>query len=68
MPAKQPQQIIDEWNQAHPNTGIKVDVANDFGEITRRTTMSCPWDVCGSVVILVSGISGGYLLDRCVVV
>lgn len=58
-------QIIDEWNRKHPECGIPVDVKNDFGEVTRRYTESVPWVLGGEVVILVSGISGGYLLERC---
>lgn len=58
-------QIIDAWNRKHPECGIAVDVKNDFGEVTRRYTESIPWVLGGEVVILVSGISGGYLLERC---
>ena len=60
-----PDQIITEWNQRHPELGLSVDVTDDFGVVTRRVTESVPWNLCGSVVIRVSGISGGYLLERC---
>ena len=61
-----PDQIIADWKMKHPNLGIQVDVTDDFGVVTRRFVESAPWNLCGSVVIRVSGISGGYLLERCV--
>ena len=60
-----PQKTCDEWNRKHPECGIPVDVTDDFGKVTRRHTESVPWVLGGEVVILVSGISGGYLLERC---
>jgi len=59
------EQIIAEWNVEHPILGIPIDVTDDFGIVTRRVTESAPWNLCGEVVIRVSGISGGYLLERC---
>ena len=63
--SRTPEQIILKWNLNHPIWGIPIDVTDDFGIVTRRVTESSPWILCGSVVIYVSGISGGYLLERC---
>lgn len=62
---KTPEQQIDEWNKKHHEVGILVDVKDDFGDITQRQTRSVPWNVCGNAMIMVTGITGGYLLERC---
>ena len=56
---------IKNWNQKFPCHGTPVDVTDDFGKVTRRHTESVPWVLGNEVVILVTGISGGYLLERC---
>ncbi len=44
--------------------GSSVEVTKDGGEVLKTTTRSMPWMLCGAPVILVDGISGGYLLTR----
>ncbi len=44
--------------------GTTVDVTKDGGSVHRGVTESDPWMLCGTPVIKVSGISGGYLLTR----
>lgn len=56
---------IEEWNRKYPE-GTRVNVTDDFGEVTEQVTRSIAWDVCGSAVVMISGRTGGYLLERCV--
>lgn len=56
-----PKREIEEWT--HP-VGTVVDVRRDDGTTLRTKTRSRPWLLCGSAVVLVEGISGGYRLSR----
>lgn len=52
-----------EWNQAH-RVGAKVSVRDDDGKKRETTTRSMSWEVGGHAVILLEGMTGGYLLNR----
>lgn len=59
-----PQTAVDAWNATH-RIGTKVNVRKDGGEIVEGETRSEAWVLGGhSAVILITGISGCYLLDR----
>lgn len=59
-----PQSAVDAWNAAHP-VGTPVSVRKDGGEIVEGETGSEAWVLGGhSAVVMVTGISGCYLLDR----
>jgi hypothetical protein len=47
----------------HP-VGTPVVVTKDDGSEVRTKTRSAPWMLCGTAVILLEGISGGYALCR----
>ena len=51
------------WNKHNP-VGIRVNVTDDFGDVTETITRSEAWNVCGNPVIMLEGRSGGYLLER----
>lgn len=53
----------DIFNKAHP-PGTPVTVRRDSGEVLETVTRSEAWVLCGSAVVLVKGISGGYRLNR----
>lgn len=55
------QAAVEEWK--HPE-GTLVTVTRDRGEKLATHTRSMPWVVGETAVILVSGISGGYMLER----
>jgi hypothetical protein len=58
------QTAVDAWNAAH-SIGAKVSVRKDDGKIINGETRSEAWVMGGhSAVILITGISGCYLLDR----
>ena len=57
------EQIIDDWNKKYPE-GTPVILTDDLGNKHETVTRSIAWDVCGSPVVKVNGISGGYLLER----
>jgi len=59
-----PEEQANRWNEKY-EVGIKVNVKDDFGDVTETTTRSEAWNLCGSPVILLKGVSGGYLLERC---
>lgn len=52
-----------EWNKAH-RVGAKVSVKDDDGTKRETTTRSMSWEVGGHAVILLEGMTGGYLLNR----
>lgn len=53
-----------EWNEVHP-VGTPVTVTKDRGEKVETTTRSEAWVMGGhTAVVLLEGISGGYLLSR----
>lgn len=56
--------VINEWNNNHDPMGTKVEVKLDDGSIMKTTTRSVAWIVGGEPVVMVEGISGGYLLSR----
>lgn len=47
----------------HPE-GTPVIVRRDDGSEFATRTRSKPWDLCGTPVVLLEGISGGYALER----
>lgn len=47
----------------HPE-GTPVIVRRDDGSEFATRTRSMPWDLCGTPVVLLEGISGGYALER----
>jgi len=49
----------DLWKPGHP-----VIVRKDNGDEVQTKTTSKAWDMCGSPVVMLDGISGAYLLDR----
>lgn len=53
-----------EWNKLYP-PGTPVEVTRDMGEIEKTKTRSIAWVMGGhTCVVMVDGISGGYLLER----
>lgn len=44
--------------------GTPVTVRKDNGTVVETKTTSIPWMLCGTAVIMVDGISGGYSLER----
>lgn len=55
---------IEEWN-AWYLPGHPVIVTKDDGTEVQTNTRSEAWDLCGTPVVLLDGISGGYRLSRC---
>ena len=55
--------VCDHWNKDNP-VGTRVNVTDDFGDVTETITRSEAWNLCGSPVVMLKGISGGYLLER----
>ncbi len=52
----------------HPQapSGILVFVVEDAGAgVTLTRTRSVPWDVCGTTVVLLTGRTGGFAIERC---
>lgn len=67
-PTREEQAAFDAWT--HP-VGTIVDVTRDNGDVERTRTRSLPWMLGASdgstghtPVIMLDGISGGYLLTR----
>jgi hypothetical protein len=46
--------------------GTAVTLTKDDGTRVETVTRSAPWQLCGTWVLLVDGISGGYALARVV--
>jgi hypothetical protein len=44
--------------------GTTVTVTKDDGTTLATATRSAPWKLCGTWVVMVDGISGGYALAR----
>ena len=63
MKMKTEEWMVDEWNKNHV-VGTEVILTNDSDEEIETVTRSEAWIVCGSAVVMVKGISGGYSLDR----
>jgi hypothetical protein len=59
------QQRLDSW--ADVPIGTLVQVTRDDGKVEKHPTRSHPWMLCGTPVIKLEGISGGYALCRCTV-
>lgn len=60
--------MIEAFNEAN-QTGTEVDVKKDDGSIVRTRTRSEAWLMGGhTAIILLEGISGGYMLERVSVV
>lgn len=60
--------LIEEFNEAN-QVGVEVDVKKDDGTIQRTRTRSEAWLMGGhTAIILLKGISGGYMLERVCVV
>lgn len=62
-----PEQAVEKWNDT-VEVGTAVHVRDDFQKITHSKTRSVAWVLCGSAVVMVDGIAGGYLLERVTVV
>jgi hypothetical protein len=53
----------DEWNEWY-KPGQPVIVRKDDGSDLHTRTRSVAWDLCGTPVVKVEGIAGGYSLRR----
>ncbi|MFL0802412.1 MAG: hypothetical protein K6L81_01755 [Agarilytica sp.] len=53
----------EEFNELYPK-GTPVILADDFGKEHQTNTRSEAWDLCGTLVVMVEGRSGGYDLSR----
>jgi len=51
---------FNEWYEV----GHPVIVTKDDGSEVRTNTRSVAWDLCGTPVVMVNGIRGGYMLSR----
>lgn len=51
------------WNENNP-IGTKVNVTMDDKSVKQTKTRSAAWPLCGTPVVLLEGISGGYMLSR----
>ena len=56
-------ELAEYWNTRFP-VGTKVSVRRDDGTTLLTVTRSPAWVLCGTAVVTVDGISGGYALDR----
>lgn len=54
--------LLAAW--AETPIGTAVIVTRDDGRELTTKTRSEPWELCGTPVIMVDGISGGYALER----
>jgi hypothetical protein len=54
-----------QWNERHP-IGTPVTVTRDNGDKFETTTRSEAWVLNAHAMVMVNGISGGYLLSRVV--
>jgi hypothetical protein len=55
---------VSDWNDRYP-VGTQVTVEMDSGEIRATKTRSSAWLLSGhTAVIMLEGITGGYLLSR----
>ncbi len=53
-----------EWNDSYP-VGQSIELIEDDGSLTYTQTRSLAWELdSGITVVMVTGRSGGYLLDR----
>lgn len=57
--------LVNAWNE-HCPTGTPVAVVKDDFTVHAGTTRSQAWVLCGTPVVSVTGISGGFSLDRIV--
>ena len=57
---------LESWKEVP--VGTMVRVMRDDGRVEIRRTRSCPWMLCGTPVIKLEGITGGFALCRCTVV
>lgn len=57
------QVVVDAWNEKCP-VGTPVTVRRDDKSTLETVTRSEAWDLCGTPVVMVKGISGGYALER----
>jgi hypothetical protein len=58
------QELVNRWNEKYPE-GTPVIVTRDNGDKLETVTRSEAWELCGSAVVMVKDISGGYALERC---
>lgn len=62
--AREQLRLVNQWNQAHA-VGIRVVVIGDDGKPFKTTTRGEAWLMGGHTAIInLTGISGGYRLDR----
>lgn len=54
--------LVNIFNVCFP-VGTPVDVRRDNGEVLRTVTLSRAWMLCGTGVVSVEGIAGGFDLD-----
>lgn len=54
--------LLDQWKDVPE--GTPVIVTKDDGSEFPTKTRSEPWELCGTAVIMVEGIRGGYALSR----
>ena len=58
------QALVDNWNSSNPS-GTPVEMRKDTGELVKTVTRSEAWLLGGhTAVVMVDGVSGGYLLNR----
>jgi hypothetical protein len=55
--------VVVEWNERNP-IGTEVTVTLDDGAVKQTKTRSEAWLASGTPVVMVEGISGGYMLSR----
>ena len=55
--------MVNAWNEKYPE-GTPVIVTRDNGDKLETVTRSVAWSLCGTAVVMVKGISGGYALER----
>ena len=51
------------WNSKH-TVGCPVVLTKDDGSTIKTKTRSQAWNLCGTAVVMVDGIAGGYDLSR----
>lgn len=60
--AKAHEALVEQWTDVPE--GTPVIVTKDDGQQFHTKTRSAPWMLCGTSVIMVEGIAGGYSLER----
>lgn len=50
----------EEWNEKYPvGTRVRIESVRGDGAFEETATRSAAWDVCGAIVVLIEGRSGG---------